>query len=437
NRKQLSIENGNIEVELAPNAMQASAAGEADFPSVASGPQGRVALAWQEFTGERDRVVSREWDGTLWKAAEVLDAAQTHDVFRPSAGYDGTGTLHVVWSAQVDGNWDLYERRKAGDTWSALERLTTAAGSDFSQRVATDNEGNLWLAWQAFRNGQSDIYVKVFHDGTWRPEIRVSESAANDWDPALAADANGKVRVAWDSYERGNYDVFVRLFTKGQPGPIRAVTHSPRLEAHAALACDKEGRLWIAFDEAGANWGKDYGYLVKTAGNPLYQSRKVRVVRISADRIEEPAAPLSDAFPLYLPRFLQNRAGWHGSQTLPVSAGANDSRVALAAGPDGSLWAAWAADNRDFQTARPRQQAVYAASVPQEAGAGEIKFKDFVEWPERSAPVRPNEAGDLRAIRDYRMHLGGREYRILRGDLRVEQEDGNLAWSSPVWIQRR
>ena len=459
NRGQLSFETGNIEVELAPNPIAASAAGEADYPSVAAGPQGRVALAWQDFSGERDRIVTREWDGAAWNAAEFLDTPQTHDVFRPSAGYDGAGALHVIWSAQVDGNWDLYERRKIGQTWSAVERLTTADGSDFAQRVTTDSDGNLWLAWQAFRGGQSDIYAKAFQGGIWGPEIRVSESAANDWDPAIAADSSGRVWVAWDSYDRGNYDVFVRAFAQGQAGPIRAVTHSPRLEAHASLACDKQGRLWIAFDEGEANWGKDYGYLVKTAGNPLYQSRKVRVLRLSGDRLEEPAAQLSDAFPLYLPRFLQNPqiavtadgqvalaalqltksnsvievwgvngvwenaiftldgAGWHRNQTLPHSAGANDARVALAAAPDGKLWAAWAADNRDFQTARPQRQTVFAASVPRETGAGEIRVAEFVERPELSTPVHPHETADLRAIRDYRMRLAGKEYRILRGDL--------------------
>ncbi|MGA2132099.1 MAG: hypothetical protein ABSH50_07405 [Bryobacteraceae bacterium] len=459
NRKQLTFDNGNIEVELSTYPFTASNAGEADFPAVAVGSAGRIAVAWQEFMGEQDRIVSREWNGGQWSAAEVLDVTETRDVLRPAAGYDGAGALHVVWAAQVDGNWDLYERRKSATTWSAVERLTTAEGSDFNPRVATDSRGDLWLAWQAFRNGQSDIYAKKFHGGQWQREMRVSESPANDWDPAITADGSGTVWIGWDSYDRGNYDVFVRSFSNGQPGAIRAITHSPRMEAHASLACDKEGHLWIAFDEAEANWGKDYGYLVKTTGNPLYQSRKVRVLRLSGDLLEEPDASWSAAFPLYLPRFVQNPqiavtvdgkvalaalqltksnsvievwgvngiwentvftldgAGWHRSQTLPQSAGANDVRVALAAAPDGKLWAAWAADNRDLQTAKPGRQTVFAAAVPQEPAAGEIRFKPFVERPELSAPTHPNEAADVRAIRDYRMQAGGSEYRILRGDL--------------------
>jgi len=459
NGKQLTFEDGNIEVELAAHPFAASNAGEADFPAVAVSPAGRVAVAWQEFMGEQDRLVSREWDGGQWSAPEILDVAQTHDVLRPAVGYDGSGALHVVWAAQVDGNWDLYERRRAGGNWSDVERLTTAEGSDFHPRVTTDSHGDLWLVWQAFRGGQSDIYAKTFRGGQWQAETRVSDSPANDWEPAVAADGNGTVWIAWDSYDRGNYDVFVRSFSNGQAGAVRALTHSPRMEAHASLACDRTGHLWVAFDEAEANWGKDYGYLVKTSGNPLYQSRKIRVLRVTGDSVEEPAAALSEAFPLYLPRFLQNPqiavtadgqvtlaalqltksnsvievwgnngvwentiftldgAGWHRNQTLPESSGANDSRIALAAASDGRLWAVWASDQRDVQTARPRRQTVFAATVPRESPAGEIRLKAFVERPELSMPVHASEPADLRAIRDYRIASGGAGYRILRGDL--------------------
>lgn len=459
NRRQLTFDNGNIEVETGTYPFAASKTGEADFSAVAVGPAGRVAIAWQEFTGEQDRIVMREWNGAQWGSAEVWDAPETRDVLRPAVGYDGAGVLHVVWAAQVDNNWDLYERRKSSTAWASIDRLTTAEGTDFNPRLATDSRGDLWLAWQAFRNGQSDIYAKTFHAGQWLAEMPVSESPANDWDPAIAADSSGTVWIAWDSYDRGNYDVFLRSFSNGQAGAIRTITHSPRMEAHASLACDKEGHLWIAFDEAEANWGKDYGYLVKTSGNPLYQSRKLRVLQLTGDTLEEPEAALSAAFPLYVPRFLQNPqitvtadgkiavaalqltksnsvievwgvngiwenalftldgAGWHRSQTLPQSAGANDVRVALAAAPDGKLWAAWASDNRDLQTAKPARQTVYAAAVPQEHAPGAISFKPYVERPELSTPTHPNEAVAVRAICDYRIRLADSEYRILRGDL--------------------
>ncbi len=217
--RQLSFENGNVEVELVAEPFAASTAGEADFPSLAMGPGGRAAMVWQEFLGERDRLAVREWDGAKWGDAEFFEAPESRDVFRPSAAYDGMGVLHMIWAAQVDGNWDLYERRKTVSAWSTVERLTTVDGSDFHQRVTADGRGNLWLAWQAFRNGQSDIFLKSYRGGVWGPEIRVSESAANDWEPAVAADGSGTVWVGWDSYDKGNYDVSCVRSRMGRRGP--------------------------------------------------------------------------------------------------------------------------------------------------------------------------------------------------------------------------
>ena len=38
-----------------------------------------------------------------------------------------------------------------------------------------------------------------------------------------------------------------------------------------------------AYDEADANWGKDYGFLVKDRGVPLYVSRRIRLLRLGRE----------------------------------------------------------------------------------------------------------------------------------------------------------
>ena len=454
-RHLLSFAEGNIEVELVstPAGMDGGE-GEADYPAVAVSPAGRVAVAWQEFLGDHDRIVVREGAAT-----QTLELPQTGDVFRPAAAWDGAGALHAIWAAQVDGNWDLYDARLSGAAFGPPERLTSGPGADLHPKLAADARGNLWLVWQSFRGGQSDIFVKRYAQGKWGPEIRISESAANDWEPAVAAAPDGTVWIGWDGYERGNYDVFVRPIRDGAPGPIRQVTQSKRFEAHVSLAADAQSRLWIGYDEAEVNWGKDYGYLFKDRGNPLYQSRRIRLARLSGDRLEQPAASLDTAFPLGLPDFLQypqlafardgqlvvaalelshaNRvvevwasagvwenvaftldgAGWKRHQVLPESTGAHDIRAALAAAPNGDVWAAWAQDGRAFTNGAPRRQRVELARLERDAGSGEIAMRAFHEEPELAFTTHPNEALNLRTVRGYRITNGGREYRILRGDL--------------------
>ena len=457
--RMLAFADGNIEVEqVATPVSLSNSDSEADFPSIATRTD-RVAVAFQEFARDRDRIVVREFAGAA-NTAESFDLEETRDVFRTAVAYDGAGVLHAIWSAQVDGNWDLYERCRSADRWAAVERLTQAPGTDFHHKLIAAPNGDLWLAWQAMRNGQSDIYVKRFTGGKWGAEIKVSESPANDWEPSLAAAPDGTVWIAWDSYDRGNYDIFARSIRGDTLAPIRQITRSPRFEAHASAAVDPQGRLWIAYDEAEVNWGKDYGYLFKDRGNPLYQTRRIRLVRVSGDRLEEPAQPIESAFPLALPEYIQypqlaftrdgrltmvvlqltradrvlevwgsrgvwenvaltlDGAGWHRNSVLASSAGAHDIRAAVAGAADGALWAAWAADARNFGNGAPQRQSVHAARLPA-AGtvAGEIAMKPFAEPAELAFPTHSAEALNLRTVRGYRFRNQGKEYRILRGDL--------------------
>jgi hypothetical protein len=193
----------------------------------------------------------------------------------------------------------------------------------------------------------------------------------------------------------------------------------------------------------------------------LYQSRRIRFVRLAGDRIEEPAAKLENAFPLGIPDFLQypqlaftrdgqlavvalqlthaNRVlevwgsagvweqvastldgtGWKRRQVLPSSTGAHDIRAAVAAAPDGTVWAVWAEDGRRFTNGAPQRQAVQVAQMGQAPGlpGGEIQTRPFAEEPELAFTTHPNEPLNLRTVRGYRITNAGREYRILRGDL--------------------
>jgi len=475
--KQASFAGGNIRVELVPNPWEltSSSSGEADYPALTTSPSGKMAVVWQEYAGDRDRIVLRQYDGALWSNAEVLETAQTHNVFRPVAAFDGKGRLHVLWSAMVNGNWGIYERAKTTSGWQPIQRLTDNVGSNFNQRVIADARGDLWLAWQGFRGGQSDIFLKHYTAGKWGEEIKVSESVANDWEPSLAVTPDSTVWVGWDSYDRGNYDVFVRSFGNNVLGPIRAVTHSPRFEAHTSLASDSQGRLWIGFDEAEANWGKDYGYLVMDRGNPLYQSRRLRFVRLTGEQISEPEASVSDAFPLVVPDFVQNpqiqitrdgklvvvaqqlshanrvlgvwgasgvwevvtfaldATGWKPSQVLPASAGGNDVRYALASDATGQIWTVWAEDARGFATGRPERQTIHIARLLEQGGR-EITMKPFVERPELSLPVHLAEPTSINTVRGYRIRTGTNEYGIMSGDLnRHTAPSGDGVGDGSLW----
>jgi len=93
-----------------------------------------------------------------------------------------------------------------------------------------------------------------------------------------------------------------------------------------------------------------------------------------------------------------------------------DARGSLVAAPDGTLWAAYATDNREYPYPhRPVRSEIYAAHMPSWPAKNPVLVERKVVALSVQ-PVHPDEAGDVAAIRAYRTMVDGRECRIIRGD---------------------
>ena len=437
-----------------------------DFPDIVTHPSDRSVawMAWSSFDGYRDEVRLARYDteNQRWATWTQVPGV-SGDVWRPRLAFDGEGRIWILWSQQVDGNFDLYGRWYDGTIFGPLQRLTSAAQSDFDHDVAF-RDGGIHLVWQAFRGRQSDVYYMAYADGAWGEEVLVSASRANDWEPAVAADSQGRAIVAWDTYDKGRYDVLMRRIEGGRPGPVVEVASTERLEARPDLAVDGGDRVWVSYEAGRVNWAKDQGRLdaVGTApGYPIYDLRAVEVVAYEGERRLGMAAPfeiergekaytpdsgqlhhygrlaIDDQGRLHL--LVRNRQGrrladywrvfistltedgWTEPAMFPYSRGRSSMFAAAAPAPDG-LWIAWPRDGHptfSVMVNLPEEtviENVYAARYEPGVPASRAQLSDRTpEVPSRPAG-HPSEARDVRRIRDYRVRVGGRQLRILRGD---------------------
>jgi hypothetical protein len=463
---------------------------EDDFPALARGPDGTAWLAYVEYlpgpqpvtervlAGNFDGLVPKghgdcirlvRFDGKVWHPAPDVTEGGL-DVWRPAVAVDGKGVVHVAWSQQVEGDWEIFCRRytppagKEGEgKWSKVERLTNAPGADFGVVAATDSAGTVWLAWQAWRDNNFDILLMAHADGhPWRKPRTVSDSKANDWSPAIACDGSGNVYVAWDTYDKGNYDV--RLRRVGKDARTWTVAGSPKFEARPSLACDAKGRVWVAYEEGDEQWGKDYATdqfkkigFEKNPGFALYINRKVRVKCLVDGKVQQPAAQPEAAFPVKprknksVPRLALDGAGglwlllrhhplpgglgevwqsyalrydgkaWSAPRPLPGSLNLLDNRPAVV--PDGSgLLAVYSGDGRRNTTNRD-QDDLFAARL---SASGPIHEPTLVADDPPAAAAVPavhaNEAADVARLRAYRAEAGGKKLRLLRGEFHRHTE---------------
>ena len=437
-----------------------------DFPDIVTHPSDRSVawLTWSSFDGYRDEVRLARYDteNERWATWTQVPGV-SGDVWRPRLAFDGEGRIWILWSQQVDGNFDLYGRWYDGTIFGPLQRLSDAAQSDFDHDVAF-RDGSIHVVWQAFRGKQSDVYYMAYRDDAWGEEILVSASPANDWEPAVAVDSQGSAIVAWDTYDKGRYDVLMRRIEGGRPGPVVEVASTERLEARPDLAVDGGDRVWVSYEAGRVNWAKDQGRLdaVGTApGYPIYDLRAVEVVAYEGERRLGMAPPLEierggkvytpDSGQLHhygrlamddqgrlhlLVRNRQGRSradywrffistltedGWTEPAMFPYSRGRSSMFAAAAPAPDG-LWIVWPRDGHptfSVMVNLPEEtviENVYAARYEPGVPASRAQLSDRTpEVPSRPAG-HPSEARDVRRIRDYRVRVGGRQLRILRGD---------------------
>ena len=280
---------------------------EEDYPSIASGPNGDVWLAYVQFHHSPD--------------ADKLRAAISEPLkdFKPYA--EATGG-DQIWARKYSaGNWgepiaitppggDLYQDRRrggreAGERGSSGHKTTRAISISMRARwmprgqrnncglprkrarilipvATTDASGSVWVAWQGWRDGVAAIYAAHQEGSGFSPPVKISNSGKNEWNPAIAADKTGRVAVAWDSYRNGNYDVYARTYSGGAWGDEIPVAATARYEAYPSIAYDPAGRLWIAYEEGGRGWGKDFGAYA-SSGISLYQGRRIALRGLEPD----------------------------------------------------------------------------------------------------------------------------------------------------------
>ncbi|MEZ5352037.1 MAG: hypothetical protein R2762_05325 [Bryobacteraceae bacterium] len=463
--------NGKVEVRAAP-VVQSLKTPEPveDYPSMTVAG-GDIWLAYQAWTPAGDRILVRKRSGTAWSDAFPV-TTDAGDCFRTAIAQDRKGNVWVVWSRQTNGNFDLWGARASSKDprkWSRPERLTSAPGSDIYHSLQRAADGKLYLAWQSARSGNFDIYLRTYDGSRWSTEQKVSESAANDWEPTIAAANDGRVTVLWDTYDKGNYDVVSRTIQNGAPGPVQPIAATGAFEARPSAQYDKQGRLWIAWEEGDWLWGKDYGNLIPESGRGLMVRRQTRVGVLAGGRLLEPAAPIADAVPaeyrqaFLAPRLVLSSSGapvllfryrtnlpqglkgdiyrgmWRAGSTrlaagrwtpmteFPEGFGRIDAPAAAVADGNDSLAVAWVTDGRLFPHAFPVQQDLHLAAVPAPPGPpGDLA--PYAPPQETLFNPHANETADVARIRAHRVRAGGREYRIVRGDIHRHTDiswDGN------------
>ncbi len=467
---------------------------EDDFPAAAYGPDGTLWVAYISYTLKDesrragkpqipeqpadfksyyrpefgDQLFVKHFRNGKWSEPAALTGPQ-EDLVRCGIAVEGNGTVWVTYSANRQGNFDLYARSLSGQGEprpGPEQRLTQSPTPDLSPAMCTDQAGHVWAACQSWDDkGTARIAVFQCRDGKWSegPALPGQKPGENRWYAAMAAGPDGKVAVAYDVYKDGDYDVHVAVIDNGK-ATDHLVAGSPRFEARPAVAYDGQGRLWVAYEEGPEGWGKDFGALDKK-GHPLYDARMVRLACLVDGKLFKPAAELPA--PKGQPRQTGERTGvfsyprlgidgqgrlWLGYRQklfTPFGTQPGTNWITVARRLDGDKWSAavdlhhsdglldsrpvflphasgglLTVQNTDGRYATPTQidNQIYASVVDLPGTAAEPKLVAAESGTKPANAREAEERAAIRRMRQYTVDANGQKLHLVRGEFHRHTE---------------
>ncbi len=224
-------------------------------PCLAVDPGGTIHLVFSNEIDGDDDIFHGMWDSgsQTWLLAAEVSYTMGRSV-QPALAVKSDGSLVVVWSETLEGRTYIYRALENGDSWSTFP--IDASGDGEEPDVAVERGDRIWVAWQVAEGGQYNIYATYSDTGghQWDLPVNVSFETGAD---AMSADIVGTSSlgafVVWRGY---NTSISQAYFTHNMQlfdfweAPAN-VSQTQGSASRPAISIDANGNIHLAWAEGG------------------------------------------------------------------------------------------------------------------------------------------------------------------------------------------
>lgn len=363
------------------------------FPSLASGPDGRLYLVFTSNRRGNSDVFLRVYDGEKWSDDQPIAATEA-DEDDGVVLVDAQKRVWVSWTSDADGkNYNVFlTMLDASGKPDKPMQLTQANDDAMHARTTCDRKGRIWCVYYRWHklghfSRDKEVYIRRYNGMDWSPEARVSPTDVPDYedhgDPIVVPYGDGVV-VAWSwdyhkprgyTQEAENPTVFLRPI--GDDFKLGPVAHASgrSIDVTPTVAVDGKYRIWCAWDAL--DWDDQLGALRKSLRvcQRDLGSRRAQTAQLispllvnvcSPGLVFSPSGGLSliwsqneegDRWALCQADWDTEQAKW--SETNRVVSEGKPRFPSAAYGADGTLWIAYSADSgtgREIRTKATKAQ---------------------------------------------------------------------------------
>lgn len=201
---------------------------------------GQAHAVWQADNA----IVHSQREGETWRApARICGGAQPH------AGQDGAGRLHVLFSNDFSGRYDIYHCTWNGRYWSLPLNISMTPGSSWRAQLAIDSSGREHAVWEDHSPGYPMIYYGWRRLG-WRWQGSALPHAAGRRPAAVFGPDDG-LHVAYQTGDDGlqSGDIYYTMHKGGGWTSPQLISSGDHPAGNVRLAVDGEGRVHAIWRE--------------------------------------------------------------------------------------------------------------------------------------------------------------------------------------------
>jgi hypothetical protein len=126
----------------------------------------------------------------------------------PCIAFDASGSYHVAWNDDGNGQSQILYSKFSSGTWSNPEIIGKSQFSLRNPTITIDSLERIWVAYEDTSWGQSEISVSVKDSTGWNSSTRITNFKSNKFNPNIIADAFDNIHLVWEDDRNGFQQIY-------------------------------------------------------------------------------------------------------------------------------------------------------------------------------------------------------------------------------------
>jgi len=132
-------------------------------PQIAVDNNGNALVLWGQYDGSRTNIRANRFNGADWGIAGLIETNNAGNAFGPQVTFDISGNAFAVWVQNDGTRYNIQANRFDGSAWGNAELIEADnAGDAFRPQIALDNNGNAIAVWEQHDGARENIRVNRF-----------------------------------------------------------------------------------------------------------------------------------------------------------------------------------------------------------------------------------------------------------------------------------